>query len=214
MSIAVRGRARTHPRAATAVLSVVGYALVLGTFAGVLPIFPEIDMGTVNLLSHAIAVVNTVALTALLLGWRYIRHGEVRKHRAAMLTAFALITFFLVLYLLKVGGGAEKAFVGPDYAYYPYLAMLAIHIVLSVVSVPVVLHAVVLGLTHTPAELRNTAHARVGRIAAAAWAVSLALGVVTYLLLNHVYGWEPLHRGLLFLLAPAGIGERVRSVGR
>ena len=214
MSIAVRGRARTHPRVVTAVLSVVGYALVIGTFAGVLPVFPEIGMATVTLLSHAIAVVNTVALTALLLGWRYIRRGEVRKHRAAMLTAFSLIMVFLVLYLWKVGGGVEKAFVGPDYVYYPYLAMLAIHILLSAVAVPVVLYAVVLGLTHTPAELRETAHARVGRIAAAAWALSLALGVVTYLLLNHVYGWEPLHRGLLVLLAPAGIHERVRSAIR
>jgi putative membrane protein len=54
--------------------------------------------------------------------------------------------------------------------------------------VPVVLYAIVLGLTHTERELRNeTPHRRVGRIAASAWLLSLILGVVTYLLLNHVY---------------------------
>jgi len=183
-------RVKDNPRAATAVLSVLGYVLVLGTFAGVLPIYPELERATVDLLSHAIAVVNTVALTAILLGWRWIRRGEVEKHRAAMLTAFALIMLFLVLYLTKLGGGGEKHIDASGLAYYAYLLMLAIHIVLSAVSVPVVVHAVVLGLTHTPSELKDTAHAKVGRIAVAAWGLSLALGIVTYVLLNHIYGVE------------------------
>lgn len=181
-------RARDYPRATTAVLTVLGYVLVLGTFAGLLPIYPEIGRETVDLLSHAIAGVNTVALTALLLGWGWIRRGEVRKHRTAMLLAFVLILVFLGLYLVKVGGGGEKSIAATGPVYYAYLVMLAVHIVLSVVSVPVVVYAVVLGLTHTPAELRETAHARVGRWAAAAWSLSLALGIVTYLMLNHVYG--------------------------
>ena len=85
-----------------------------------------------------------------------------------------------------------------------YLAMLAIHIFLSVVSVPVVLYAAILGLTHTPSELRETNHARVGRIAAVAWSVSLALGIVTYLLLNHVYGGGgPGSRGVAYMAVPA-----------
>ncbi|MFW5984623.1 MAG: DUF420 domain-containing protein, partial [Halobacteria archaeon] len=61
--------------------------------------------------------------------------------------------------------------------------------------VPVVIHAAVLGISHTPEELRETAHARVGRIAAGAWSLSLFLGVVAYVLLNHVYDWDYL--GLL-----------------
>lgn len=183
-------RVKDNPWAATAVLSVLGYVLVLGTFAGILPIYPELERATVDLLSHAIAVVNTVALTAIVLGWRWIRRGEVAKHRRAMLTAFSLILLFLVLYLTKLGGGGEKHIAASGPVYYAYLAMLAIHIVLSAVSVPVVVHAVVLGLTHTPTELRNTVHAKVGRIAAAAWSLSLALGIVTYVLLNHVYGVE------------------------
>ncbi|MFC4549268.1 MULTISPECIES: DUF420 domain-containing protein [Halorussus] len=183
-------RVKDNPRAAAAVLSVFGYVLVLGTFAGLLPIYPELERSTVDLLSHAIAVVNTVALSALLAGWYWIRRGEVRKHRAAMLTAFSLIVVFLALYLTKVGGGGEKHIAASGLVYYAYLAMLAVHIALSVIAVPVVVYAVVLGLTHTPTELRNTAHARVGRWAAGAWSLSLALGIVTYVLLNHVYGAE------------------------
>ncbi|MEF8757746.1 MAG: DUF420 domain-containing protein, partial [Halobacteriales archaeon] len=60
-----------------------------------------------------------------------------------------------------------------------------------IVAVPVVLYALILGLTHTPAELRNeTPHRRIGRIAAGTWIVSLVLGVVTYVMLNHIYGYE------------------------
>jgi putative membrane protein len=195
-------RAKDNPRATAAVLSVLGYVLVLGTFAGLIPIYPELERATVDLLSHAIAVVNTAALTAIVLGVRWIKRGEVRKHRAAMLTAFGLIIAFLALYLVKVGGGGEKAIAATGPVYYAYLVMLAIHIVLSVVAVPVVVYAVVLGLTHTPAELRDTAHARVGRWAAGAWGLSLALGIVTYLMLNHVYGVEEYMAALAPLAAP------------
>jgi putative membrane protein len=197
-------RVKNNPRAVTAVLSVLGYVLVLGTFAGVLPIYPELERATVDLLSHGIAVVNTFALTAILLGVLWIKRGDVRKHRAAMLTAFSLIILFLVLYLTKLGGGGEKHIAASGLPYYAYLVMLAIHIVLSAVSVPVVVHAVVLGLTHTPSELRDTAHAKVGRIAVAAWGLSLALGIVTYFMLNHVYGVEE----YVMALAPLVAGRR------
>ena len=196
----VRGPAKEHPLAVTAVLSVVGYALVVGTFLGFVPggVYPELTLGEVNLLSDAIAVINTLATLTLVAGWRWIRRDEVRKHATAMVTAFVLILVFLVLYLTKIGGGGTKEFVGPTLVYYAYLAMLAIHIVLSIVSVPVVLYAIVLGVTHTPAELRDTAHARVGRIAAGSWILSLSLGVVAYLLLNHVYSWEFVEAAIVF----------------
>ncbi|MFD1634661.1 DUF420 domain-containing protein [Haloplanus ruber] len=195
------GPVKEHPVAATAVLSVVGYTLVVGTFAGVVPesVFPNLSLGQVNALSDAIAVVNTAATLCLLAGWRWIRRDEVKKHAAAMSTAFGLILLFLVLYLTKIGGGGTKEFVGPQLPYFAYLAMLAVHILLSIVSVPVVLYAIVLGLTHTPTELRETAHARVGRIAAGSWIVSLTLGVVAYVLLNHVYSWEFIAAGFVFV---------------
>lgn len=185
-----RQRVKEHPTWATAVLSVIGYVLVLGTFAGIFP-FPEISHATVNLLSHAIAAVNSVALVCLVAGWYFIRSGQVRKHRAMMITAFTLILVFLVMYVVKVGGGGEKEIVGATgLVYYAYLAMLAIHVLLSAVSVPVVLHALILGLTHPVSELYDTRHRTVGRIAAGSWILSLFLGIVTYVMLNHVYSYQ------------------------
>jgi putative membrane protein len=186
------GVAKAHPRATALVLTVLGYGLVLGTFAGVVPqgVYPDLTLAQVNLLSHAIAAVNTVTTCLLVAGWYFVRTDQVKRHAAAMTSSFVLILVFLVMYLTKVGGGGTKEFVGPTLPYYAYLAMLAVHILLSVLAVPVVLYALVLGLTHSPAELRETNHRRVGRVAAASWILSLALGVVAYVLLNHVYGWE------------------------
>ncbi|PSQ43328.1 DUF420 domain-containing protein [Halobacteriales archaeon SW_7_68_16] len=185
-----RRRVKENAREIAAALSVLGYVIVLGTFAGLFP-YPELSNATVNHLSDAIAAVNTTALVTLVLGWRWIRRGEVRKHRAAMMSAFLLILVFLGLYLVKVGGGGEKEIVGATGVVYgAYVLMLAVHIVLSVVSVPIVIYTLTLGLSHTPEELRDTAHARIGRIAASAWILSLALGVITYLMLNHVYSYR------------------------
>lgn len=198
---ASEGRAwvRERPRTVTAVLSVLGYAVVGAAFSGILPV-PSLARETVILFGDLIALVNSVTLLTLLAGLVFIRRGEVRRHRAAMLTAFGLILLFLVLYLWKVGGGFEKSIViqaGAPLGEYAelvrgvYLGMLAIHILLSILAMPVVLHAVVLGLSHDVSELPQTLHPRVGRIAVAAWSLSLFLGVLTYVMLNHVYDWVP-----------------------
>ncbi|MCL9815371.1 DUF420 domain-containing protein [Natronocalculus amylovorans] len=184
------GPVRERPGTVTAILSVIGYVAVLGVF--LVPefaaLFPELTRGQVDFLTHAIAAVNTLTIISLSLGWYWIRSGNVQKHATAMVTSFVLILVFLGMYLPRVAGGGTKYFVGPDPAYYAYLIMLAIHIALSILAVPVVLYAIVLGLTHTPEELRTqTPHKKVGRVAAGSWLLSLILGVVTYLLLNHIY---------------------------
>jgi putative membrane protein len=183
----------------TLALSLVGYALVASVFLKIAPL-PPIDRATTNLLGDLIAVINTTALTTLLAGVVFIRRRQIQRHRIAMLTTFGLILLFLVVYLWKVGAGFEKAILvesGQFLATYAgvirplYLLMLAIHVVLSAVAVPVVLYTVLLGLTHTPAELEETRHAAVGRITVVVWTLSLGLGIVTYWLLNHVYAWQP-----------------------
>ncbi|APX95659.1 DUF420 domain-containing protein [Natronorubrum daqingense] len=186
-----RRRLREQPIGATIALTIVGYALVFGTFLLDLPIYPDLTPDQVTMFTHAIAVINAVTTVFIVAGWYWIRVGEVEKHRKAMISAFAFIVLFLVTYLTRVGGGdGEKQIVAPALETLAYQIMLGIHIILSIVAVPVVLYALILGLTHTPSELRNTSHAKIGRIAAASWVVSLVLGVVTYLLLNHVYTYE------------------------
>ncbi|MFA9517652.1 DUF420 domain-containing protein [Halopenitus sp. H-Gu1] len=192
MAAALRSRAKEHPKAVTALLTVIGYGTVLGVF--LVPrfqaLFPDLSRATVELLTHAIAVVNSMTILTLALGWYWIRNGNVKRHRRAMSVSFVLIVAFLGIYVPRVAGGGTKHFEGPELVTIAYLAMLAIHILLSILAVPIVIYAIVLGLTHTERELRSeTPHAKIGRIAAGSWLLSLTLGVVTYLLLNHVYSF-------------------------
>ncbi len=187
----VKRRVKHNTLETTVILSIIGYALVIGTFVLDLPIYPELSQSQVNVFSHTIALINLATTICLVAGWYWIRAGEVDKHRKAMTASFALILLFLVFYLTRVGGGeGTKVFQGPELVTIAYQAMLGIHILLSILAVPLVLFAILLGLTHTPAELRETAHARVGRIAAGTWLLSLVLGVVTYLMLDHIYEYE------------------------
>lgn len=181
---------RERPVVIAGIATAIGYALVIGTFLDLYPFYPAIDLRTSTMLSHSIAVINASAVLCLLVGWYWIRRNAVFKHRIAMSTAFGLIVLFLVLYLLRIGGGGTKEFVGPSLVTAGYLIMLAIHIVLSVLAVPLVLYVLILGISHTPPELRRTPHARIGRLAAGVWIVSLVLGLVTYVMLEHLYGWE------------------------
>lgn len=186
----VRDTLRSHPKAAATVGTIVGYVLVIGTFLDVIPIYPTIDLTTSTMLSHAIAVVNALTIVALTAGWYWIKSDRIRLHRAAMVTAFLLILLFLVLYLTRVGGGGTKHFVGPDLITTVYQIMLAVHILLSIAAVPLVLYALILGLTKSTVEIRRSRHATIGRLAVATWLLSLLLGLVTYLMLEHLYEWE------------------------
>ncbi|MFB6095582.1 MAG: DUF420 domain-containing protein [Halodesulfurarchaeum sp.] len=198
-----------RPTVTTGALSVLGYALVAAAFLGYVP-FPTLSRAGVILLSDAIAIINTVALACLILGYQAIRRGQRRRHRLLMLTAFSLILLFLFLYIWKQAGGFTKGFVisqGQFLAGYPtavtyvYWFMLGIHVLLSIVAVPVVIHAVILGLTTQLDRVGATLHPTVGRIALFAWGLSLALGILTYFMLNHVYGWERIQEATVALLA-------------
>ncbi|MFB6132719.1 MAG: DUF420 domain-containing protein [Halanaeroarchaeum sp.] len=209
MAISLRSRAAARPRVVTAVVTLFGYAVVVASFTGLLSL-PPLQTETVTLFSHVIAVVNTFALGFLVAGVRFVRRGDVDRHRAAMLSAFVLILVFLALYVWKQAGGFTKELVVTQSHLFgsyaglvsgAYLVMLAIHIVLSVVAVPFVVHALVLGLTQSRENLSETVHPTVGRVAVVAWTTSLALGILTYLMLNHVYAWERLGAASLFLVA-------------
>lgn len=180
----LKARVKARPRAVAAVITIVGYALVMNAFEQFVSIFPSITESTVRLFSSVIVGINAATLTALLAGVYFIKNRQIGRHRATMLTAVVLEFVFLVLYLWKVGGGGELYIKASGGFYLAYLVILAVHLVCSALAVPFVVYAVVLGLTHTPSELAETAHARVGRIAVLVWSVSLALGIVTSAMLR------------------------------
>jgi putative membrane protein len=105
-----------------------------------------------------------------------------------MLASLALFVAFLLLYLYRISLEGPTAFPGPESVYrLVYLPTLAVHVSLAVVCVPLLYYVALLALTHDVAELPETPHPRVGRVAATLWLVSFSLGLVVYGTLYVVY---------------------------
>jgi putative membrane protein len=177
--------ARDRVRELTAILSVVSLAAVFGTAGGLVPsdAIPRID-GLVSVIPHVNAALSALALVTIAVGVSAIKAGNVSRHRAAMATTTLLFLGFLVLYLYRIALEGPSDFPGPEAAYqFVYLPTLAIHILLAVASIPFVYYVLLLAVTRPVSAIRESAHARIGRVAATLWFVAFALGIVVYLLL-------------------------------
>lgn len=174
---------------ATIAISIALYGVLGAALAAQRPAaLPPVLAALVRAAPVLIALINTAALVSLLLGWRAIRGGDVRRHRRSMLLAGGLIAAFLALYVTRVTLGGVKAFPGPaGVRTFVYLPVLAVHVVLSIVSVPLVVHNLLTGLTRSRRDPVFAWHRRTGRLAVVLWSVSLALGIGVYLLLNVLY---------------------------
>ena len=182
---------RDRVRPLTTVLRVVSLALVFAAAGGQIPqsAVPDAPAWLLELIPHVNVAISATAIATIALGWRAIRRGNVDRHRVLMLASFGLFAAFLVLYLYRlVATGGPQPFPGPDAVYqFVYLPVLAIHIVLAVVCVPLVYYALLLAFAYPVEELRTTGHARFGRYAAVLWLISFSLGIVVYVLLHVVY---------------------------
>ncbi|WP_459191388.1 DUF420 domain-containing protein [Halosimplex sp. J119] len=177
---------REHVPAVSGLLSIAALALVFAAALQAIPpaLLPRAPDAVLHAIPHVNAVVSATAIGTILVGWRAIRRGNVARHRAAMLATTTLFAAFLTAYLYRVALEGPTKFSGPplvENVVYP--AVLGIHVLLAIVCVPLVIYVLLLAVTHTVQQLRETPHQRVGRVAAALWLISFALGVVVYLML-------------------------------
>ena len=129
------------------------------------------------------ASLNAIAAVLLVRGRALIRRGHVDAHRRTMLTAFAVSTLFLALYLLhKASRSFENTtFHAEGTAKLAYLVLLVSHVALAA-TVPVfAITLVTLGLRG-----RIARHRRLARIAWPIWMYVSVTGVVIYVLLYHL----------------------------
>ncbi|WP_049928341.1 DUF420 domain-containing protein [Halopiger goleimassiliensis] len=175
----------------TAVLSVVSLAVVFAAAGNRIPssAVPIAPQWVLDLIPTINAVISAVAIATIAIGWRAIRRGAIDRHRVAMVASFGLFATFLALYLYRlVATGGPDPFPGPEaVALYVYYPVLAVHILLAIVCVPLVYYALLLAFAYPIEELRRTSHARFGRVAASLWLISFSLGIVVYVLLHVVY---------------------------
>ena len=179
-------QARDRVPELTGLLSAVSLALVFGAAMGVIPeaALPGAPEWVFTTIPHVNAALSVAAIGLIGFGVRAIRNGNVGRHRRAMLSALVLFATFLVLYLYKVAMKGPTPFEGPAVVdQFVYLPLLAIHILLAIVCIPLLYYVVLLAVTRPVSELADTLHPRIGRIAAGLWVISFALGTVVYLLL-------------------------------
>ncbi len=129
------------------------------------------------------AALNATAAVLLTTGYVMIRRGHVRRHQACMLSALAVSALFLVCYVVYHLEAGSVGFTAGGPIRYVYLAILATHVPLAALIVPLAL------LTASRAlRGRFDRHRRIARWTLPLWLYVSVTGVLIYLML---YEWFP-----------------------
>jgi len=129
------------------------------------------------------AVLNGLSATALLVGYTFIRARKIAAHRASMITAFIFSTLFLVSYILHHYLHGDVRYPHHDALRSVYLPLLASHIILAVVALPMVLITFFFSLSG-----RIPQHRKVARWTFPLWLYVSVTGVITYVMLRLAQG--------------------------
>ncbi len=129
------------------------------------------------------ALLNGLSATALLIGYSFIRARRITAHRASMMTAFGFSTLFLVSYILHHALHGDVRY--PLHAAWRsiYLPLLASHILLAIVALPLVLVTFFFSLSG-----RIPQHRKVARWTFPLWLYVSVTGVITYVMLRLAQG--------------------------
>ena len=125
------------------------------------------------------ALLNGLSATALLIGFIFIRAYKIRAHRAAMITAFCFSTLFLVSYILHHALHGDVRYPAHAALRNIYLPLLASHIILAVITLPLVLVTFFFSLTG-----RIPQHRTVARWTFPLWLYVSVTGVITFAMLR------------------------------
>jgi putative membrane protein len=121
------------------------------------------------------AFLNALSTVALLFGFYFIRTRQIPKHRMAMLTAFVFSSIFLVSYLTNFTLHGETKFPRGNPLWPFYWKLLASHILLSVIALPLILITFFFSLSG-----RFPAHKRIARWTFPIWLYVSLTGVIVY----------------------------------
>jgi putative membrane protein len=123
------------------------------------------------------AILNGLSTIALLFGYMFIRARAITRHRAAMFAAFFFSSIFLASYLLNFTLHGETHFNRTSPWWPFYWKLLASHILLSVIALPMILITFFLSLTG-----RFPAHKRLAHYTFPIWLYVSVTGVIVYVM--------------------------------
>ena len=140
---------------------------------------PENSENVLPFLPLVNCVLNACSATCLVLGFRAIKRGQVRKHMRWMLSAFGCSTVFLVSYILHHHLHGDTRFPADNALRPIYLAILASHILLSIVALPMIFMTFYYALSGQLA-----AHRRLAKFTFPIWLYVSVTGVLIFLFLK------------------------------
>jgi len=126
---------------------------------------------------------NGLSAAALLIGFTLVRARRIRQHKAAMLTAFGFSTLFLVGYIAHHALHGDVRYPVDAPLRMVYLPLLASHIVLAVVALPMILVTFFFSLSG-----RIPQHRKIARWTFPLWLYVSVTGVITYVMLRLAQG--------------------------
>lgn len=133
----------------------------------------------VALLPSANAAFNAMSAICLLSGYLRIRRHEIAAHKRFMLAATCFSGLFLVSYIIYHSFHGDTVFPGHGWVRVAYLTMLASHILLSMVALPLIFATLYFGLGE---QFRF--HRKVARWTFPIWMYVSVTGVLVFLVLR------------------------------
>jgi len=129
------------------------------------------------------ALLNGLSAISLCVGLYFIKRGQWQAHRASMLLAFGFSSVFLISYIVNHALHGDTHFPGQGGVRVIYLSILASHIFLSVVALPLVLTTFFFSLSG-----RFAMHRRIARFTFPIWLYVSITGVIVFAFLK-VYAY-------------------------
>jgi putative membrane protein len=143
----------------------------------------KLDLGTwTKNVTHVIGAINTLTSITLILGLVFIKLKNIRLHQLMMTISFALGGIFLVCYVLYHLTNPANKFTGTGAVRFIYLFILATHIGLSFVVLPLVLRAM-----YYAVKKQFDQHRKIVRFAYPIWLYVSVTGVAVYFMLYHLF---------------------------
>jgi putative membrane protein len=125
------------------------------------------------------ALLNGLCAIALCVGLYFIKHRNREAHRTSMLVALTLSSIFLVSYIVNHALHGDTIFPGHSPVRTLYLSILASHVILSIVALPMVITTFIFSLTG-----RFALHRRIARWTFPIWLYVSITGVVVFVFLK------------------------------
>jgi putative membrane protein len=125
------------------------------------------------------ALLNGLCAIALCAGFYFIKQHNWKAHRASMLLAFVFSSVFLVSYIVNHALHGDTIFPGHGAVRTLYLSILASHVILSIVALPLVLTTFFFSLTG-----RFAMHRRIARVTLPIWLYVSVTGVTVFVFLR------------------------------